>query len=128
MIMAIRRVRREIERNPEQTAELRAARADFQATKPSLDDLVASGDYQGPHRHGDVMAFLSAIATLKRRRDELGLSLADVSERSGLDKGMISRLETGKVLNPTISTLWRYAEALGMKVGLSVEPAPAAGL
>lgn len=123
--MAIRRVHQKIERTPEQRAEPRAVRDQFQRERPSLDDLVASGDYEGPYRHGDVMAFLSAIAALKRRRDQLGLSLAEVSERSGLDKGMLSRLENGKILNPTMATLWRYAEALGMQVALAVEALPA---
>jgi len=122
--MAIRRVHRKIERTPEQLAELRAVREKFQREKPSLDDLVASGDYEGPFRHGDVMAFLSAIAQLKHERERRGLSLADVSERSGLDKGMLSRLENGKIMNPTLTTLWRYAEAVGMQVGLAVEALP----
>ena len=47
-----------------------------------------------------------------------------MSERSGLDRGMLSRLENGKVLNPTISTLWRYADAIEAQVSLAVEPLP----
>jgi hypothetical protein len=123
--MALRRVHRKIERTPEQLAELRAARDDFQRNRPSLEDLVASGDYEGPFAHGDVMAFLSAIAELKRERERRRLSLADVSDRSGLDKGMLSRLENGKIMNPTLSTLWRYANAVGMRVALGVEALPA---
>jgi hypothetical protein len=121
MIMAIRRVHRKIERTPEQMAELRAAREAFQRDKPSLDDLDASGDYEGPYRHGDVMSFLSAVATLRRERERRGLTLAEVSDRSGLDKGMLSRLENGKILNPTLTTLWRYAEAIGATIALVVE-------
>lgn len=123
--MAIRRVHRKIERTPEQLAELKAAREQFQREKPSLDDLAASGNFEGPYRHGDLMAFLSAIAELKGRREQLGLSLADVSARSGLDTGMLSRLENGKILNPTMATLWRYAEAVRMQVALAVEALPA---
>ena len=70
------------------------------------------------------MALLSAIAELKHRRDERGLSLTDVSESSGLDRGMLSRLENGKILNPTMATLWRYADAIGAQVSLAVEPLP----
>jgi transcriptional regulator with XRE-family HTH domain len=70
------------------------------------------------------MAFLSAIAQLKRERETQGLSLADVSERSGLDKGMLSRLENGKIMNPTLTTLRRYAEAVCMQVGIAVEALP----
>ena len=120
--MAIRRIQRKVERTPEERAELRATREHFQREKPGLDDLVASDDYEGPFRHGDVMAFLSAVAALKRERDRRGLTLAEVSERSGLDKGMLSRLENGKILNPTMTTLWRYAEAIGVRVALTVEP------
>jgi DNA-binding Xre family transcriptional regulator len=125
MTMALRRVHRQIERTPEELAELRAVREQLQREKPSLDDLIASGEYEGPYRHGDVMAFLSAIATLKREREQRGLTLAEVSERSGLDTGMLSRLENGKVLNPTLTTLWRYAEALGMQVTWAVAALPA---
>jgi hypothetical protein len=125
MTMAIRRIHQKVERTPEQLSELRAVRERFQREKPSLEELVASGEFEGPYRHGDVMAFLSAIAALKRRRDQLGLSLAEVSGRSGLDKGMLSRLENGKILNPTMATLWRYAEAVGMQVALAVEALPA---
>jgi transcriptional regulator with XRE-family HTH domain len=70
------------------------------------------------------MALLSAVAELKRHRDERGLSLTDVSERSGLDRALLSRLENGKILNPTMATLWRYADAIGSQVTLAVEPSP----
>ncbi len=33
----------------------------------------------------------------------------------GIDKGALSRIETGQHLNPTISTLCRYAHALGKR-------------
>jgi hypothetical protein len=123
--MALRRAQHKIERTPEQLAELRATRERFQHDRPSLDDLVTSGEYEGPFRHGDVLAFLSAVAEMKRERERLGLTLAEVSDRSGLDKGMISRLENGKILNPTMTTLWRYAESIGMQVTLTVGPLPA---
>jgi transcriptional regulator with XRE-family HTH domain len=67
------------------------------------------------------MALLSAIAELQRYRDVQGLSLAGVWKRSGLDRGLLSRLENGKLLNPTISTLWRYANAIGAQISLAVE-------
>ena len=37
---------------------------------------------------------------------------------------MLSRLENGKILNPTMATLWRYADAIGAQVFLGVEPLP----
>jgi transcriptional regulator with XRE-family HTH domain len=38
-----------------------------------------------------------------------------------MDKGMLSRLENGKLLNPTLATLWRYAEAIGARIKLEAE-------
>jgi hypothetical protein len=122
--MALRRVHRKVERTPEQLAELRAAREQFQRDRPGLDDLIASGQYEGPYRQGDVLALLESVARLKGDRERRGLTLTEISERSGLDKGMLSRLENGKILNPTLSTLWRYAAAIGARVSLAVEDVP----
>jgi hypothetical protein len=119
-----KRVYRKIERTPEELAELKAERESFARDRPGLDDLIASGQYEGPYRQGDIMALLSALALLKRQRERRGLSLTDVSERSGLDRGMLSRLENGKILNPTMATLWRYADAIGAQITWAVEPLP----
>jgi hypothetical protein len=91
------------------------------AIGPQSIDELTSAEHEGPFRHGDIMAYLSAVATLRQERERRGLTLADVSERSGLDKGMLSRLENGKILNPTLATLWRYAEAIGVRVSLAIE-------
>jgi transcriptional regulator with XRE-family HTH domain len=45
----------------------------------------------------------------------MGLSLADVAERTGIDKAALSRLETAQNMNPTVSTLCRYANSLGKR-------------
>ena len=119
-----KRVTLKIERTPEELAELSEERARFAREHPGPGDLVASGEYEGPYRQGNLMALLSALAELKRHRDEQGLSLADVAERSGLDRAQLSRLESGKILNPTMGTLWRYADAIGAQVSLAVEPLP----
>jgi DNA-binding XRE family transcriptional regulator len=121
-----KRVTLKLERTPEELAELRAERARFSRERPGPEDLVASGEYEGPYRQGNIMALLSAVAELKRHREEQGLSLADVSGRSGLDRALLSRLENGKVLNPTLTTLWRYADAIGAQVSLAVELLPTA--
>ena len=41
-------------------------------------------------------------------------------ERTGLDRAAICRLENGTHENPTISTLNRYAEALGRRISFRV--------
>lgn len=74
----------------------------------------------------DVMKIVARpMDELRRTREEQGLSLSDLSERTGMDRAMISRLETGKVTNPTLTTLQRYAHALGKRVVLALEDEPA---
>jgi transcriptional regulator with XRE-family HTH domain len=52
------------------------------------------------------------------------MSLEKLATRSRLDKAALSRLESGKQGNPTVATLMRYAEALGMRVTFSLERRP----
>jgi DNA-binding XRE family transcriptional regulator len=56
------------------------------------------------------------LVQFKAARESLGLTLAEVAERMGIDAPALSRLETGKMLNPTLATLNKWAEALGQKL------------
>jgi predicted HicB family RNase H-like nuclease len=60
------------------------------------------------------------MAKLKARRSEMGLSLTDMSEVTGLERSAVVKLETKTDQNPTISTLFRYALPLG--VVIEIEP------
>ncbi len=53
-----------------------------------------------------------AIVFLRKKRVEAGLSLDAIAETSGLDKAYLSRLENGKVINPTVDSLFRYASSI----------------
>src|SRR4051794_36277245 len=63
------------------------------------------------------------IRQLKEAREAAGLTLADVSGRSGLAVESLSRLETGALTNPTWKTLGLYAAALGLRPRLVAEAA-----
>jgi DNA-binding XRE family transcriptional regulator len=63
---------------------------------------------------------LACVAQLKKAREEAGLTLAQVAEKSGLATETLCRLETGQVTNPTWKTLGMYAVAVGRKLSLSV--------
>jgi transcriptional regulator with XRE-family HTH domain len=67
------------------------------------------------------VAIFRLLARFKAVRESQGLTLAEVAERMRIDATALSLSETGKVLNPTLATLHRWAEALGQKldVGLS---------
>jgi transcriptional regulator with XRE-family HTH domain len=56
------------------------------------------------------------VARFKAVRESQGLTLAAVAERMGVDAPALSRLETGKMLNPTLATLHKWAVALGRKL------------
>ena len=49
--------------------------------------------------------------------------MAEVAARMEIDAPALSRLETGKALNPTLATLHKWAEALGQKLDLDLTPA-----
>jgi ribosome-binding protein aMBF1 (putative translation factor) len=103
-----------------------AARAREKADREAVEREFppAIRDFEVPTE--DVMRTLArSLEELRRTREEQGLSLSDVSERTGMDRAMISRLETGKVTNPTVSTLQRYARALGKRMVLVLEDEPA---
>ena len=65
-------------------------------------------------------------ASLRAERDRQGLSLADIGERTQIDKATLSKLETGKTANPTYFTLRTYARALGKGLAWRIEEAVAA--
>jgi len=68
-------------------------------------------------------AILTLVAQFKAVRESQGLTLAEVAERMGTDPPALSRLETGKMLNPTLATLHKWAEALGQKLGVDLSSA-----
>jgi len=61
-----------------------------------------------------------ALQTLKAKRQERGLSLTDVQRLSGIDRARLSRLESDPHANPTIETLNRIAQALGVEVRVAI--------
>jgi DNA-binding XRE family transcriptional regulator len=93
----------------EEAAKYRAIRQQIDAELP---ELVA--------RHHERVAGLDQLhgllQQLKAAREEKGLSLADVTERTGMDRSALSKLETGQRPNPTIDTLVRYADAVGKRL------------
>ena len=58
---------------------------------------------------------------LKEAREANGLTLADISARTGMAVESLSRLETGAQTNPTWRTLGLYAKAVGCHVKISAE-------
>jgi DNA-binding XRE family transcriptional regulator len=119
------RIHREPKLSDEERVRQKAVREKFQKERPSLRQLVESGDAPPPIPMGLYIELRLALAELKRAREAAGLSLADVAERSGIDKAALSRLENGVHDNPTVETLMRYAAALGKRLTWSLQDLPA---
>jgi DNA-binding XRE family transcriptional regulator len=69
-----------------------------------------------------VPGMAQVFEKLRAFRESKGLTIDDVAARSGLERGQISKLERGKVPNPTVSTLSRYADAIEVRLTIDVAP------
>ena len=69
-------------------------------------------------RDGRRAKLHDTVQLLKTERELRGLSLSDIEEKTGISKSAISKLENNDDANPTVSTLSRYAEALGMTLSV----------
>jgi DNA-binding XRE family transcriptional regulator len=104
----------------EERDRMREIAREFQAEKPTIEDLVASGRCGPPMPLRVVQDLLMAMTKLKKARESMGLSLADMAERTGMDRAAISKLENG-LTNPTFETIGRYALALDKRVVVDLE-------
>jgi hypothetical protein len=71
-----------------------------------------------PQEVNGVLSYLEmtqAVSALRQERQRMGVTLTEVSRRSGIDLGALSRLENGHQTNPTLETLSRYAAAIGKR-------------
>src|SRR5947207_9158964 len=121
----IKHVHRKSQRTPKETAKLRADRERYQREKPSPEQLLAEGGHQEFVPLGELMVLHQVMGSLKKERERQGLTLAEVSKRSGIDQAALSKLETGSHGNPTLETLYRIALALGKVIACVLQDAPA---
>ncbi len=111
--------------NPEQRAAMEARRAERE-TPEYQEGLARDIDaYRREYPPAGDPELVAALAGLRQERERQGLSLSDMAERTGIDRATISKLETGKLANPTLSTLRNYARALGRRLTWSLEAADA---
>jgi DNA-binding XRE family transcriptional regulator len=114
--MTIRRISRERRLDPEDAAKYREIREQIAGELPELIT-----------RHHDRMAaydqFAELLRQLRAAREQRGLSLAELTELTGMDRSALSKLESGQRPNPTLETLIRYAEAVGKRLVVSLADA-----
>lgn len=115
------------QRTPEQRAEGTVIHRQFQA-KESIQGLVDQGEITeelAQHMRqqlaeGPPLVNLQSLME-QLRAERLRLSLADLADRTGMDRAALHRLETGQNRNPTLATVDRYARALGKRLAWVVE-------
>lgn len=121
--MKARRIFRASQKTAEDRAREKALRERLQKERSSLEDLIRTGecDPDAVMTMGMYFDVQRALQALKRERMQGRLSITDVAKRSGLDRAVVSRLESGKQDNPTVATLMRYAAAVGKRFLWSYE-------
>ena len=116
--MTIRRMNRDRRLTPEEAAKYLEIR---EQVAGELPDLIS--------RHHDRVAayeqFAELLQQLRAAREQQGLSLAELTELTGMDRSARSKPETGQRPNPTLETLIRYAEAVGKRLVVSLADADA---
>ena len=105
----MKRIVRSQRLTPEEAAKFKTIR---EQVEQELPDLIARH-----HARLSVQDQLQELLEeLKAAREQKGLSLADLTDRTGMDRSALSKLETGQRPNPTLETLGRYAEAVDKRL------------
>src|SRR5436190_6593096 len=103
---------------------LAAARQRAELTRRRLANKPAPSELLTPAELADAAPFYfvlrNYIRQLREARERIGLTLAEVSARTGMAVESLSRLETGAQTNPTWKTLGLYAAAVGCRPELTV--------
>lgn len=68
-------------------------------------------------------ALRNAFKLLRAERERQGLSLSDMQNRTDMDRSTLCALENAEEPNPTIGTLCRVAQALGLTIEISLHKA-----
>ena len=115
------KARSKVQWTAEDRARYQAIRDMFRNWHPSPEELIASGEAAKFDLHGEYRELRPFVEGIKKTREAVGLTLAEVSRRCGIDQPALSRLENGRNKNPTLDTLWRYAAAVGLRLILTTE-------
>src|SRR4051794_156938 len=108
---------KKIAKSPEDIARIRAL-SDKYKNRPTPKELLASGEYTAPMPLGVYLRIKQLMHQLKEARAEAKLSLADLAQRTAIDRGYLSKLENMQQENTTLETVTRIADALGLEICL----------
>jgi DNA-binding XRE family transcriptional regulator len=110
-----KQITRDRKLTPEEAAKYRKIREEVELEKP---EIIAKAQQARCEARRQQLA--AVMRKLKAAREAKGLSLADLFERTGMDRSALSKLENVTNENPTIDTLFRYAEVVGKRLQIQV--------
>lgn len=88
----------------------------------TIEQLMARGGRGA--RHGRALAadrtLQVLVADLVAARAAAGMTQQDVADRMSSTKGVVSRLESGVRTRPTLTTIEKYARAVGAIIEIRV--------
>src|SRR5271155_5137323 len=87
---------------PEWQAREEAVHQHYQKDRPTREELIRRGEIE-PGRAlsmGALAALHKAVAELKALRESQGFTSGEVARRSGIAPAALSRLESGRNVNP----------------------------
>jgi DNA-binding Xre family transcriptional regulator len=102
----------------EERQQFEQALAEEQAAKAAN---VEAAQQVLPRLKAECEQAVALVRLLREARETAGVSLAELEQRTGIRKSVLSRLENSKAPNPTLATLQRYCEALGKRVVFSID-------
>jgi hypothetical protein len=121
-----RRTAARVERTPNELAELRAVREQFQRDKPTLKEILTATGQSEAMPLGEYLHAQELLGALRRERERQHVTLSELAHRTGYDPAVLSRLFTGRQGNTTLATVARIANALGKEVVHSLRDLPRA--
>jgi DNA-binding Xre family transcriptional regulator len=110
-----------LELTPEQRATIAELRQQIETEEK--DELIAIGKRLRAAKRRGIAALNESLQLLRAEREAQGLSLSDLEQRTGIAESNLSKLENAEDVNPTLTTLATYAEALGKKLVISLSDA-----
>ena len=111
--MAIRRTNRDRRLTDEEKLKYREIR---RQVAEELPDIKRRAKAAKPR-----ILLKRVLHALKEERERQGISLADLNERTGIDRGSLSRMENDEDPNVTMNTLLRYADAIGKTLVVQID-------
>ena len=116
-----------IELTPEQVQEIMSAKQAGQRriTITPTPEQSAAWKAAAERERAELKGLQAEIAerqpsayalAIREHRQAQGVSLAQLSERTGMTRAALSRIENGLNVNPTVETLRRIGEALGLRL------------